>query len=386
MSTTSGEWRYALYDVLTRTQISEHMPFVISPFTRSLTEAGTLSAALNVGDSDVQKADPWGRALQRRTSLVVLRDEVVVGEYFIWNRPGYQASNKKMTLSCSEPRSYFDKHRLLRPALGYGSAKTLTFTQTDAFDVFRALLADAQSVTYQGLTVGDLGIYADPTVMSGVLIDRRDVQDMADAYHGYSMSFYGQLLDDLAAAVGFEWRIDSYLNGDELQRRLVLGYPHLGRGIAADSLTLEYPGAIQDYTVDEDGESSANYVAALGAGENDAMIWGEAYNGVELLAGYPLLENAAPYKDDTSPTIAGQHAAAELARLSGDVQQFNVDLVGYPNVAPGDYVRLRLDDEARWPGSSVTPMERWVRVTDMTITPGPKERTTLAMENPRGGQ
>jgi hypothetical protein len=382
---TPGQWRYALYDVLTRTQVAEHMPFVVQPFTRSLTEAGTLTATLNVADPDVQSMDPWGRAQPRRTSLVVLRDDQVVTEQIIWNRPGYQASDKRMTLSCSELRSYLDKHRVFRPTGGYGSRKLLSFTQSDAFDVFRSLLQNAQAVTYQGQPVGDLGITADPSIKSGVLIDRRDVLDIADAYHGYSFASYGQLLTDLATAVGFEWRIDSYLDGDyQLQRRLILGYPHLGRPADDDSLTLEYPGNILDYTVDDDGENSANYVASLAAGEEDAMVWAEAYNGPELLAGYPILESTAAHKDDTSATLAAQHAAGELARATGDVQLFSVNLVGYPPCAPGDYVRLRISDEARFRGSSQTPMERWVRVTAPTITPGPKERMTLAMEDPRG--
>lgn len=381
-----GQWRYALHDVLTGVQVAEHFPFKIDSFERLLTEAGTLTAVLPVADPLVQAADPWGRALPRRTSLVVLRDEQVVTEQIIWNRPGYKGSAKVMTLSCAEARSYFDKHRVLRPLDGYGSRKTLSYTQVDAFDVFRALLADAQSVTYQGLPVGDLGIQMDPTVMSGVLIDRRDVQDMADAYHGYSMTYYGQLLDDLATVVGFEWRIDSYLDSNEqLQRRLVLGYPYVGRPADDDSLSLEYPGRIVDYTVDDDGENSANYTAALGAGEEEAMVWGEAYASDELLGGYPLLEAAISHKDDTSPTVAAGHAAGDLARCKGDIQVWTVEVKGYPDCAPGDYVRLRISDEARWRGSSKTPVERWVRVVGMTSTPSPKERTTLAMEDPRGG-
>lgn len=379
-----GQWRYALHDLLTGTQIAEHMPFKVEPFDRSLGEAGTLTATLPVADAGVQAMDPWGRALPRRTSLVVYRDDQVVTEQIIWNRPGYKASAKTMTLSCSEIRSYLDKHRLLRPTDGYGSRKTLSFTQTDAFDVFRAILTDAASITYQGQTVGDLGIQMDPIVMSGVLIDRRDIQDQANAYHGYSMEYYGQLLDDLATAVGFEWRIDSYLDSDsQLRRRLVLGYPHVGRPADADSLTLEYPGTIKDYGVDDDGETSANYVASLGAGEEEAMVWGEATNGAELLAGYPLLEATVSNKDDTSPTIAASHAAADLGRRQGDVQLWGLDLVGYPNVSPGDYVRIRIADEARWRGSSITPLERSVRVVSMKITPQP-ERTTLTIEDPRG--
>lgn len=380
-----GKWRYALYDLLSRTRLVEHLPFVVSPFDRQLGEAGTLSATLNVADRGVQARDPWGRTLPRRTSLVVLRDDQVVTEQIIWNRPGYKASDKKLTISCGELRSYLDKHRMLRPLNGYGSRKTLEYVQADAFDVFRALLADAQAVTYQGLPAGDLAIEMDPTVMSGILIDRRDVQDLADAYHGYEFPWYGQLLDDLADTIGFEWRLDSFIDSDNrLRRRLLLGYPHIGRPADADSLTLEYPGTIADYTLDEEGESSPNYMASLGAGEEEAMVWAEAVNDTELRAGYPILEDTVSHKDDTSPAIAAAHAAAELSRRQGDVQIWTLDLIGYPNVAPGDYVHLRISDEARFPGSSTTPVERWVRVIGMRPTPGPKERTTLMTEDPRG--
>lgn len=379
-----GEWRYEVHDLLTGDLVAEHMPFKVDPFDRSLTEAGTLTASLPVDNAEVRLLDPWGRVLPRRTTIVPCRDDQPMGEYVIWNRPGYRASNKVMPLSCMELRSYFDKHRIIRPELGYGSRKTLSFTQQDAFVVFRSLLADAQGVTYQGRSVGDLGIEMDPTVMSGQLIDRRDLADVADAYHGYQFDYYGQLLDALAAAVGFEWRIDPYFgDNNALRRRLILGYPHIGRPQDADSLTLEYPGVIADYGIDEDGENSSNYVAGLGAGEEEAMIWGEAYNTPELLNGYPLLEGAVPHKDDTSPILAAKHAAAELGRIKGDIEVWSFDLVGTPNCAPGDYVRARISDEARFRGSSVTPHEVSARVTSMRRTPAPKERTTLTVENPR---
>lgn len=380
-----GTWRYALYDLLTRQVIADHIPVTVDPFDQSLTEAGTLTASMPV-DSDAAKAfDPWNRALPRRTSLVMIRDEVVISEYLILNRPSYQASSKVMTLSCAELRSYFDKHRILRPMDGYGSRKTLSFTQTDAFDVFRALLADAQSLTYQGHPVGDLGITADPSVMSGVLVDRRDTDDDSSAYHGYEFPYYGQLFDDLAAAVGFEWRLDSYFDETrQLRRRLLLGYPHVGRPADADSLLLEYPGTIDDYTWPEDGESSANYVAALGTGDQEALIWGEAYADGELTTGYPIYETTASYKSDTSSSIATAHAQAEVGRRQGDIVVPSIDVIGRPPCAPGDYVHARISDEARFRGSSTSPVDVWVRVISLRTTPKPVEKTTLVIENPRG--
>lgn len=381
-----GRWRYALHDLLTRRQIIEHLPLKIEqPFERSLPEAGTLTASMPVDSADAQSLDPWGLAVPRRTTLVMIRDDVVVGEYIIWNRPAYQASNRIMQLSCSELRSYFDKHRVLRPTSGYGSRKTLTFTQADAFDVFRALLADAQSVTYKGHPVGDLGITADPSVMSGVLIDRKDGEDSSSAYHGYEFPKYGQLFDDLASSVGFEWRIDSYFDQDRnLQRRLVLGYPHVGHVADNDSLVLEYPGTIDDYTYPEDGENSSNYIAAVGAGEEEAMVWGEAFADGELLSGYPILEDTAAYKSDSVPAIAAAHATSEVAQRSGDIVVPGFDLIGYPDCAPGDYVHARIADEARFPGSTRRPVDVWVRVVAMKVSPRPIERTTLVIESPRG--
>lgn len=380
-----GEWRYALHDLLSGDQIAEHIPFKVDSFDRSLPEAGTLTATLPVSDPDVQLLDPWGRILPRRTTIVPCRDDQPMGEYVVWNVPGYKASNKKLTASCMELRSYFDKHRLLRPEAGYGSRKTLDFVQQDAFNVFRALLADAQGVTRKGRSVGDLGITADPTVMSGQLIDRRDTANDSGAYHGYEFPFYGQLFDDLASSVGFEWRLDTYFDeNNQLRRRLILGYPHVGRPADADSLTLEYPGTIADYEWPEDGESSANYVAALGAGEEEAMVWGEAYADAELANGYPLLEATAAHKSDSVQSIAAQHAAAERDRLAGDIVVSSFELIGVPNCAPGDYVRARIADEARFPGSSIVSKEISARVISMRITPGPKERTTLTIEDPRG--
>jgi hypothetical protein len=379
-----AEWRYALYDLLTRTQLVEHVPFDVSPYTLMLGEAGTLSATLKLSDQSVRKLRPRELILPRRTTLVLFRDEVVKWEGIIWSRRR-QRNDRSLTIAASEIRSYFDKRRLLRPELGYGSAKTLSFNTADQFDVFRTLMADAQDVTYSGLPVGDLGIQMDPTLLSGVTINRLDTTTSQDAYHGYNWQTYGQAFDGLAHSdTPFEWRIESYLDSEGvLQRRLLLGYPHLGVAASSDNVSFEYPGAIQDYEWPDDGESAANYVAALGAGDGDAMRWAEAYNSAELLAGYPLSETATSHKDDSSLAILDGRALADLGQLMGDRTVPSIDLIGYPEVAPGDYVRCRMSDEDWWPGSEATPYEASVRTIGLRVTPGPKERTSLIIEEPR---
>lgn len=378
-----GQWRYALHDLLSREQLVEHLPLDVDPYGLMLGEAGTLSATLHLSDPSIRALRARELILPRRTTLVLLRDETVVWEGIIWTRRRSRG-DRSLKLSVSEIRSYFDSHRIFRPLLGYGSAKTLAFTLTDQFDVFRALLTDAQAVTYSGIAVGDLGIEMDTTVMSGVQITLTDTAVSQDAFHGYNWQTYGQALDGLAhSATPFEWRIESYLDNNELRRRLLLGYPQLGVPAGDNNLSFEYPGAIQDYEWPDDGENSANYVSALGNGEGDAMLWAEAYDSTELLGGYPLMETAVSHKDDTSLTILNGRAVADLGQLRGDRSVPSIDLIGYPEVSPGDYIRVRIADEDWWPGSEATPFETTVRVVGLRPTPGSKERTSLIIEEPR---
>jgi hypothetical protein len=382
-STRTPEYRFALYDLLTRSQLSEHMPFAVDNYERSLLEAGTVSATLDVSDAKIQKVNPWGLTQPRRTTLVVCRDDVVIAEYLIWQRPPYKPTEKRLQINAAELPSYFD-HRMLRPTGGPGSKKTLSFAQVDQFAIFRALVNDAQAVTFQGLEVGNVSIETDST-LSGVLRDRKDVKDDRGAYHGYEFTSYGELLHNLASLDnGFEWRIDSFFDEDRrLRRALRLGYPYLGHGPNDDATVLEYPGAVVDYEWPEDGTDRVNYVAAVGAGEEEKMKWGEAFSSAELLSGYPLLERTTPYKSANVQSTLDAHATSDVKALSGDLVVPTVTVRGRPNIAPGDHVKVRISDEARFAGSSRRPFETFMRAIQITTKPGPPEITTIAVEAPR---
>ncbi|KAB2347358.1 hypothetical protein [Actinomadura rudentiformis] len=379
-------WRYAIYDLLTRRQLIEHMPFEIESFTTMLGEAGTLQATLPLGDPAIRARKPRELLLTRRTNLIIFRDEVPVWDGVIWHRrPRREGSKSSATFQASEIRSVLER-RLFRPLLGYGSAKTLSYTQADMFTVFRDLLADAQNFTYLDLRPGDLGIEADASQMSGVLIDRRDAGSELGAFHGYTFTTYGQLLRDLVEGdPGMEWRIHTWIDeGRALRRRVLLGSPQLGGDPNASPLpTYEYPGQIYSYEWPDDGEQSANYVAALGEGEGDNLRWAESSLDDELLAGYPLLETVTSHKSDSSLVILQGRAAADLAAVSGDRTVPSLDIVGYPQINPGAYIRVRIADENWFPGSSAVPFEAVVRVVGLRIQPGGRERTSLIIEEPR---
>jgi hypothetical protein len=380
----TGVWRYALHDLLTGDQVSEHVPFKIDSFSTMLNEAGTLSATIPLGDAAIRRMRLREVVLPRRTTMVLHRDDTPVWEGIIWTRRRRRQDNT-LVVAASELRSYYGR-RKLRPQLGYGSSKTLSFTQTDLFAVFRALLADCHGVTYLGNLVGDLGLEVDVGQMAGVLIDRLDTGTELNAYHGYEFQDYAQALDELATTdPGMEWRITPYRGEDgSLRRRLLLGSPHLGIPAGSPTMaTLEYPGAILDYEWPDDGENSASYVAALGVGDGDNLKWAEAINGAELTTGYPLTEAVTSHKNDSSLVVLAERATADLAALTGDRTVPTIELAGFPPIDLGDYVQLRISDEDWWPGSSITPYEPTVRVVGKNIKPGTAERTSLIIEEPR---
>ena len=377
------EYRFAIHDLLTRAQRSEHLPFTVSSYDRSLLEPGAITAALDVSDPKIQAANPWSLVIPRRSTVVVFRDDVVQAEYLIWQLPPYKATEKKMNINALEVASYVDA-RVLRPTGGPGTTKTLNFAQIDQFEIFRQLLADMQAVTYKGLDAGNIAVELDAS-LSGVKRDRKDVKDTAGGYHGYEFTPYGELLDNLANVDdGFEWRIDSFRDENRtLRRALRLGYPYLGHAPTDDAVVLEYPGAVVDYEWPADGTGRVNYVAALGAGEEKAMKWGEAFAADELLAGYPLLERTTSYKSASVQATLDAHAKADVKALSGDLVIPTLTVRGRPNVFPGDHVKVRISDEARFAGSSQRPFEAFLRAIQISTVPGPPEVTTIAVEAPR---
>ncbi|HEY3683476.1 MAG TPA: hypothetical protein VGL93_10575 [Streptosporangiaceae bacterium] len=371
-------YRYPTYDLLSGAEVAEHLPLTVEDFTRSLSEAGGISASLPMRDPKVRQLNPRGATTPRRTLLRALRDDVPVWEGIIWTRR-YTASDGKLVLGATEIRDYFS-HRILR-ALDPATPRTLTFEQVDQLAVFRALIADMQAVQFGGLMPGNLAIELGAET-SGVLIDRKDTIDDKQAYHGYEMRPYADLLDELANADdGFEWRIDPYEGPNrEPRRRLVLGYPRLGRDPGPDCTTLEYPGAVTDYSYDEDGTNSADVLVALGAGEEQAMRWSAATDVDALVGGWPLLETTTDHKSISVQADLDRLAAGDLATVSGDVVITSLTVRGRPDVEPGDWVRTRIFDRAL----SDEVVDRYVRALSVKTAPGPPERTTIAVEDARG--
>ena len=376
-------YTYATYDAATGRRLTEHLPLAISSYDTALSSSGTISGTIPLRDARLADRDIIGATSPGRSELWILRDGVPVWDGMITARR-YRASTGLATVQASDTVRWRLARLHFRPRGGPGSTRNLSFTQVDQFAIFRALLDDAQAVTVDDMAPANLRLDMDIDQLSGVLRDRHVSadEDTDSSYQAYEFGDYLRYLDNLADLVnGFEWRTDPYLTHDgQARRRLVLGYPTVGRRPGPDTHVLEYPGTISDYGWDEDASDTATYVASLGAGEESEMRWAEIVDRRALADGYPLIEAAVANKDTSSPATLADQAGAELTRRRGPAEIPAVDVVGRPPVAVGDWVRLRIDDRARFPAGV---WEQHVRVIGMKTTPAPVEKTTIQLEEAR---
>lgn len=233
---------------------------------------------------------------------------------------------------------YF-RTRFIRSIQGMSHAtmtgSTIKWTNKDVFFIAEDLIAHAQS-----FATGDIGIVVDYDGPSGVVTSQ--------TYYSYEFKPVGVAFEQLADNIkGFDWRYTFAWNGNNPQCAIRLSKIPQGR---RTDYVFEYdhtPGNKNIISFDSDaGEMPANGIAAIGAGEGDAM---KRTYVADLNTGYPLYEALVSYKDVTNINTLTDHANKHLVRNKVPVQSVVVKLD--PNMEPthteficGDEVRLAVDD------------------------------------------
>lgn len=84
----------------------------------------------------------------------------------------------------------------------------------------------------------------------------------------------GQEIDDLAKLAPFDWREETYWDGDRPATRIVVEYPRAGRRLSGDSDPIFQLGVniVEALTPEMDGDAYANSVYGIGAGEGIGAI------------------------------------------------------------------------------------------------------------------
>lgn len=234
---------------------------------------------------------------------------------------------------------------------------TTRYSQVDQFQIVRSLVERAQQSTG-----GDLGIVVDPG-SSGRLRDRE--------YAAWDDKPLGEAIEQLSEVIdGFDFRLDTIRVGDGYERRLRLFYPRAGRDAAStghvwtwgsNAVAMEWP---------VNGERTANAIAALGAGEEAAMLRTVVTDTSVLAEGYPLLEGSLSLKDVSVRSTLEGHARAELANRARPISLPTATVLtdAAPTLGsyvPGDYARLVIPPHR----SPLYPagLDRFARIVEIEV-------------------
>lgn len=321
-------YTYLAADLATGNVIAE-LPLSSVTFSRVLNDAGTFSAQLQLGDPRVTTLDAVRATEPARSTILVRRDGVILGEYIIWTTT-YDSENQTLQIAGADLLSYFDHRKILPvlpPVMDIQSVarQAVAFSAADQLAVARSLLTTAQ-----GHTGGSIGVTVDASVVSTTL---RDI-----TYNGYELRNVSDGLRDLAALEGGpDFYFDAVYVAGVPTRRLILGNPHLGVTDPGDNV-FEYGGNLTKFTEPRDGSQMVTRFFAVGDGTDadtpislaeDTGLYGD---------GWRLLEDSASYSGMITPADLQGHATADQAARRSPVVLPTLTVAGDGHPAIGEYM------------------------------------------------
>lgn len=364
-----ASYTYIFCDLRTNRELAR-LPLSGVSFSRSLNEAGELSATLFIGAEARKKnwKDATAVLPTPQRAVYVDRDGVLVWGGIVTQRRPSSAGGSAEIIAKSFEHYLFGRHLKVNKA----------YPGWDQLAIVQDLVA-----TMRAEPNGDIGL-AVTMNKSGVLRDRTE-------WMGNERRKFGDLITSLAEVEnGFEFAVDVFYdtNGNPA-KRLSLGYPELGSPDAR--ITLEYPGNIAVHPEwPEDGTGAVNSLDAIGTGEGDSMVTATGvsqYAAQQLAAGHVLWETSTDHKSVESAATLQSHANADLDDMASGVvvPKFVVRGGMHPlfgTYSMGDYVRARItspyhpqqadgspgvDKKARILGWNVTPPEREQEKVTLTV-------------------
>lgn len=342
-------------------RLLDRLPITGVGYDDYIGKTGSLSGAIPVPDSTMARRVREAM-LTGRTQVWLERGREIVWGGIAWTRTPTRDDRGRWTVpvQAAGVESYLREHRRL--------FADQTSTAVDQLDIARSL------VTYmQAQAGGDIGIEADPSVLSGVLRTR--------AYSRYDQPGIGQLLDELAAVDGgFEWRIRCWRSDDGARHKsLVLGYPTITYGTT--DTVLSSPGPILGYSLPEDATGQANTWQSRGASVNTSLAVGSVplmsallTSPADIAAGWPALDGSSDYSAVADqPTLDG-YASADLARARMPVTIPAVRILASAGVPVlGSTVRLRIRDIWYYDG-----LDARYRLVGVRVQPPERGRAEIA--------
>jgi hypothetical protein len=248
-----AQYRYLSSSVLTGQIMGDWLPLTVQSCARNLNSVGTLTGALNLTAGSDAENRAWIAAVEPERSLLwVFQDAAPAWAGIIWDWPHQSIVDGTLPLSASTPESLFSKRQI---------SDTLTFTDADIFDIFRALAQYALAKTPNGQMAGLTMGTNQAGITATITYNATDLKKVYDAW------------TDLVSAYGFEYSIRPAVDPDgNYYLSLDLGYPELGLPLATSLLAFSFGGGgnLIDYRYPRTGSTSSNRIVAT-ASASDSL-------------------------------------------------------------------------------------------------------------------
>lgn len=173
----------------------------------------------------------------------------------------------------------------------------------------------------------------------------------------------GQLIDDLAKDGAFDWREEVYWDGDVPATRIVIAYPRLGRRLEGEGAPTFQQGVniAKAIVPESDGDSFANSVYGIGAGEGSGAI----RRSIDKRDGRLRRVASFQAKNVKSAHNMDVKLRAELAARQQPLEVKQITVVEHPNSPRGSYA---VGDDIYVQGDveHVGPFGLWHRILSIT--------------------
>jgi hypothetical protein len=439
-------YTFLVCDLMTNTVLAE-LPLTSVSFDSKLNDAGSFSGDLSLGDPRITNIDPFGSTQPGRTALYVDRGGRLVWGGILWTRR-YESSSNTMKLGGNEFLSYL-KQRLILANLTFLAQDQMAIARyvinslqavtggnigiaagrsvRDAVVTVASTIVTSTTAAFTsadvGSSIGCGGFPAGTTLvslnsatsanMSNVSSTSATGQTLAITPAGQGVAGSGVFVDqvfndfelkDLFNAVtsianvqkGFDFDVDVFYdsNGNPA-KQLTMNYPRRGAPFQSSGYMFDLPGNALSYVWPEDATRMANSIWLYGSGAGNVMVRAFASDPSMVYdpsnpnnAGYPLLEQAASYKQQSVQSILTAYVNSVLASIKTPVvlPELSVNPTMDPvlgSYTVGDECRVRIVDQ-RFPNIN----DAYWRIVGIKTTPqtdNAVEQVMLTLSNPFTG-
>ncbi|GAA1454114.1 hypothetical protein [Nocardiopsis tropica] len=394
-------WRYYAFNVLTGMQLDPDLPLADVRVTTALSGPYRITATIDPEFEDLKTEDGQLILSEWQTLIVAEASGQLRGGGLLTKA---DPLGSKLSLEFTGVSGYAEGQPI-RSSLNWGGKTDgLTGNGVDPLDVVRRVWQYLQDqpdgnigVTLDSTTTpyrlgewhgtralkedGSLGpakeVAPNPVPIDKIWNPGKDRRPAAatgkTVYWQYGIPWWddveaGRHITQLGTQAQFEYA-EEYrwgVPGETVVRHIRLGYPRIGR--RQSGLTfVENENVVDLVPVKRDGDDYANSVVVYGAGEGSKKVRATS----SARDGRPLRAKSVDRPDLATEAACKAVADEELRRWSQvvDINSFTVvdhEAAPIGSFGPGDDVLVQT--RSGW-----SPTRLWVRITDMTITPGVDE-------------